>query len=151
MKRKPEALNISLTKFKKSWTDFDNLVELTNNWQSIVGIDLAKECKPLRIEKNILTVGANHPQWRQALIYNKHKLKEAILKLGIKLNNIRIVQYYQEKFNINLLSEAELIWDKHPSRIKNQSLLSCNICSLPTPSREIERWGKCIFCWRKTI
>ncbi len=151
MQRKPEPINNCLNKFKKSWTDLDNLVDLSNNWQKVVGIDLAKECKPIKIEKNILTVIANHPQWRQALIYNKHKLIESILKLGIKLKNIRIIQNYEDESHKDLVSDTDLVWDKHPSRIKNQSILNCNICSYPTPSREIERWGKCIFCWRKTI
>ena len=147
----PEALNNCLIKFKKSWSDFDNLINLSNNWPDVVGKDLANECKPLKIEKNILTVVANHPQWRQALIYNKHKLKESILKLGIKLKNIRIIQNYQDEYNKDKMYNNDLIWENHPSRIKNQEILNCNICDRPTPSREIERWGKCTFCWRKSI
>ena len=150
-KRKPETLRNCLIKFKKSWTELDELDKLLTNWINIVGGDLAKECKPLKIEKNILTIVANHPQWRQALIYNKHKLKESIKKLHINLKNIRIIQNYQDDLNIKRSSDTKLIWENHPSRVKNQKILYCNCCNRPTPSGEIERWGKCTFCWRKTI
>tara|TARA_B100000212_G_C27188156_1_gene453399 strand:- start:236 stop:655 length:420 start_codon:yes stop_codon:yes gene_type:complete len=138
-------------KFKKSWSDFDNLIDLSNNWQNIVGQNMSKECKPLKIENNVLTIVANHPQWRHALIYNKHKIKDSILKIGINLKNIRIVQSYQDESYKNRVSDTDLAWNNHPSRIGNQKILNCNICSRPTPLREIERWGKCTFCWRKTI
>ena len=149
--RKPEALNNCLIKFRKSWSDFDKLVNLSNDWSKVVGKELAKECQPLKIENNTLTIVANHPQWRQALIYNKHKLKESILRLGINLKNIRIVQNYEEKTNKIKVSNTKLDWDNHPSRIKDQQIQNCKVCERPTPLREIERWGKCTFCWRETI
>tara|TARA_B100000212_G_scaffold322047_1_gene281074 strand:+ start:486 stop:944 length:459 start_codon:yes stop_codon:yes gene_type:complete len=151
IQRNPEALNKCLIKFRESWSDFDKMLNLSNDWTKVVGKELAKECQPLKIENNILTIVANHPQWRQALIYNKHKIKESILRLGINLNNIRIVQNYQYKLNKNKVSNTKLIWDNHPSRIKDQQIQNCKICERPTPLREIERWGKCTFCWRETI
>ena len=150
IQRNPEAINNCLIKFRKSWSDFDKLLDLSKEWSKVVGKELSKECQPLKIENNILTIVANHPQWRQALIYNKHKLKESILKLGINLKNIRIVQNYQDKSNKDKFSN-KLIWENHPSRMKNQQILNCKICERPTPLREIERWGKCTFCWRETI
>ena len=151
VQRNPEALNKCLIKFRESWSDFDKLLKLSNDWPKIVGKELANECQPLKIENNILTIVANHPQWRQALIYNKHKLKESILKLGINLNNIRIVQNYQDELNKEKISNNKIIWENHPSRIKNQQIQNCKVCERPTPFREIERWGKCTFCWRETI
>ena len=150
-KRKPESLKNCLLTFKQSWSEIDHLLELTKKWEKIVGKDLSKECKPLKIEKGILTIVANHPQWRQALIYNKHKLKESILKLGINLKNIRIVQNYEDESNKDKISNNKLIWENHPSRVKNQQIQNCKVCGRPTPLREIERWGKCTFCWRETI
>ena len=151
VERNPEALNKCLIKFRESWSDFDKLFKLSNDWATVVGKELANECQPLKIEKNILTIVANHPQWRQALIYNKHKLKESIFKIGINLKNIRIVQNYQDKSNKDKISNTKFVWDNHPSRIKNQQVQNCKICERPTPLREIERWGKCTFCWRETI
>ena len=151
MQRNPETLNNCLFKFRKSWSDFDKFLILVNNWYKVVGRELANECQPLKLENNILTIVANHPQWRQALIYNKHKLKESILKLGINLKNIRIVQNYQDESNKEKILNGKLIWDNHPSRIKDQKMHNCKVCERPTPIREIERWGKCTFCWRETI
>ena len=151
VKRNPEALNKCLIKFRESWSDFDKLLQLSDDWDKVVGKELANECQPLKIENNILTIVANHPQWRQALIYNKHKLKESILKLGINLKNIRIIQNYQDKSNKHKPSNNKSLWENHPSRIKNQQIQNCKVCERPTPEREIERWGKCAFCWRETI
>ena len=150
-KSNPENLNKYLIKLKKSWVELDNLINLSNNWADIVGKDLEKECKPLKIEKNILTISANHPEWRQALIYNKHKLKESINKLGFNLKNIKIVQNYQDDHTKNRLSDNNYTWENHPSRVKNNKFLQCSICKRPTPIGEIKRWGKCTFCWRETL
>tara|TARA_B100000674_G_scaffold65094_1_gene44979 strand:+ start:901 stop:1356 length:456 start_codon:yes stop_codon:yes gene_type:complete len=144
----PESIENCLITFKKSWSDIDNLLEINQNWENIVGKDLAKECKPLKIENRILTVVANHPQWRQALIYNKHKLKDSINKFGIKLFNIRVIQNYQSNLLRNKSSRVNEDWDNHPSRIKSQELINCKFCQRPTPKGEIKRWGKCSFCWR---
>tara|TARA_Y100001978_G_C23607603_1_gene391924 strand:- start:58 stop:513 length:456 start_codon:yes stop_codon:yes gene_type:complete len=147
-KGNPESLENCLRNFKNSWSEIDNLLELTQNWENIVGKDLSKECKPLKIEKNILTVVANHPQWRQALIYNKHKLKDSINRFGIKLFNIRVIQNYESNLSNNKSSRVNEDWNNHPSRIKSQELIKCDFCQRPTPSGEIRRWGKCAFCWR---
>ncbi len=147
-KRKPEPLNNCLKQFKKSWSDLDIILSLSSQWINIVGADLAKECRPLKIENNILTIVANNPQWRQALIYNKHKLKESITRLGIHIKTIRIIQNYQNKKYENNFIDAKKIWDNHPSRVKNKEIIFCKNCNRPTPKGEIERWGSCTFCWR---
>ncbi len=148
-KRHPESLQNCLNKFKKSWSEIDHLLDLTKNWEKIVGQDLSKECKPLKIENGILTIVANHPQWRQALIYNKHKLKESICKFGIELINIRITQNYTSPVFDKKVSNITEEWNNHPSRIKNKKIAECKFCKRPTPFGEIERWGKCSFCWRE--
>ena len=147
-KRKPETLKNCLTQFKKSWSDLDIILSLSSQWKNIVGTDLAKECKPLKIENNVLTIVANNPQWRQALLYNKHKLKESIIRLGINLKNIRIIQNYQDNKHENNFIDTKKIWDNHPSRVKNKEIIICKNCSRPTPKGEIDRWGSCTFCWR---
>ncbi len=144
----PEELKVCLNNFKKSWSELDNLVNLSNNWRNIVGENLSKECHPLKIENNVLTIVANHPQWRHALIYNKHKIKESILKLGLNLKNIRIIQNYQSEEFVNKKSDTNIVWENHPSRVKNEQFRKCTICERPTPIGEIKRWGKCTFCWR---
>ena len=150
-KRNPKSLKICLDDFKKSWGDLNKLSEINENWRQLIGLELFKECKPLKFEKKILTITVNHPQWRQALIYNKHRLKERIEKIGIDLNEIRIIQNYELKpVNINN-TNPKLLWENHPSRVNRNNMSICNICNCPTPKGEISRWGKCTFCWRKNI
>ena len=93
-RRNPHLLKNCLDNFKKSCGDLDKLSKINENWRNLIGLELFQECKPLNIEKKILTIAVNHPQWRQALIYNKHKLKERIEKTGITLNEIKIIQNY---------------------------------------------------------
>ena len=86
-----------LDDFKKSWKDLDKLSKLNENWEKLIGLELSKACKPLKIEQKILTIVVNHPQWRQALIYHKHRLKESISGFGINLKEIKIIQNYEVK------------------------------------------------------
>ena len=138
-----------LDDFKKSWEDLDKLSKLKENWVKLIGLELSKACQPLKIEQKTLTIAVNHPQWRQALIYNKHRLKDSISRFGINLNEIRIIQNYEVK----TLDKKELntitVWENHPSRIKNNNMVICKKCNSPAPKGEISRWGECTFCWRK--
>ena len=138
-----------LEDFKKSWEDLDKLSKLNENWEKLIGLELYRACKPLKFEQKTLIIAVNHPQWRQALIYNKHRLKERISRFGINLNEIKIIQNYEVKTLDKKDFNAKKVWENHPSRIKNSNMVICNICNSPAPKGEISRWGKCIFCWRK--
>ena len=138
-----------LDDFKKSWGDLDKLSKLNESWGKLIGLDLSKACKPLKIEKKTLIIVVNQPQWRQALIYNKHKLKESISRYGINLKEIKIIQNYEFKTLDKKKLNVKTVWENHPSRIKNNNMVICKICNSPTPKGEISRWGKCTFCWRK--
>ena len=140
-----------LDNFKKSWEDLDKLSKLNENWEKLIGLELSRACKPLKIEQKTLTITVNHPQWRQALIYNKHTLKESINRFGINLNEIKIKQNYEVKTLDKIEMNAKKVWENHPSRIKNNNMVICKICNSPAPKGEINRWGKCTFCWRKNV
>ena len=148
-KRYPQSMQNCLDDFKKSWEDLDKLSRLNENWVKLIGLELSRSCQPLKIEQKILTIAVNHPQWRQALIYNKHRLKESIIKFGINLNEIKIIQNYEVKTLDKKEINAKIIWENHPSRIKNNNMVICKLCNKPAPKGEISRWGKCTFCWRK--
>jgi len=148
-RRNALPLKNCLDDFKKSWGDLDKLFKINENWKDLIGLELFQECKPLNIEKKILTIAVNHPQRRQALIYNKHKLKERIEKIGINLNEIKIIQNYELKNKNIKATNAKIVLAKHPSRIHQNNMGICTLCNSPAPEGEINRWGKCSFCWRK--
>ena len=150
-KRNPQSLQKCLDDFRKSWENLDKLSEINENWRKLIGLELSKECKPLKFEKEILTITVNHPHWRQALIYNKHRLKERIEKIGINLNDIKIIQNYELKTNRIKGTDAKSVWEDHPSRVNENNMIICKCCDCPTPRGEISRWGKCTFCWRKNL
>ena len=148
-KRNPQSLGSCIDNLKKSWEEFEELSKINENWHNLIGVELVKECKPLNIEKKILTIAVNHPQWRQALIYSKHKLKESIEKIGITLEEIKIIQNYEVR-NKNIKTiNAKTVWENHPSRVNQNNMSICKLCNCSTPAGEIKRWGKCSFCWRK--
>ena len=68
-KRYPLSLRNCLDDFRKSWKDLDKLSKINENWKNLIGLELFQECKPLNIEKKILTIAVNHPQWRHCLLY----------------------------------------------------------------------------------
>jgi len=76
-------------------------------WEELIGLELFNECKPLIIEKNILTIAVNRPEWRQALIYNKHRLKERIEK-SKELKD----DYSVSDNQILFLENHEIFWKK---------------------------------------
>ena len=122
-----------LNDFKKSWEDLNKLSNLNENWEKLIGLELSKACKPLKIEQKTLTIVVNHPQWRQALIYHKHRLKESISGFGIKLKEIKIIQNYEVKTLEEKEIDAKTVWENHPSRIKNNNMVICKICNCPAP------------------
>ena len=140
-----------LDDFKKSWGDLEKLSRLNENWEKLIGKELFKTCKPLKFEQKTLIIAANHPQWRQALIYNKHRLKETIRKFGIDIKEIKIIQNYEIETLNKKQMNAKNLWENHPIRITNNNMIICSKCNSPAPKGEISRWGKCTFCWRKNV
>ena len=136
-----------LEDIKSAWKgDIGALIE---DWAKIAGEPLAINCTPLGIQKEILTVGANHPQWRQALQYNRLELIESLKSYGYQVKEIRIKQYYPGDLVIRE-SEKE-IWEKHPSRTDTNGITNCPLCQVPSPKGEIKLWDKCSFCRRKEL
>ena len=134
-----------LEEIKSSWRG--NLGGLIQDWGEIAGEQLALNCTPLYIKNKILTIGASHPQWRQALQYNRLALIESLKSYGYQIRDLRIRQHYP----IDLVaqkSEKE-IWEKHPSRSDRDGNTNCPSCEVPSPKGEIKLWGKCSFCRRK--
>ena len=80
-----------LEEIKSSWKG--NVGGLIQDWVAIAGEQLALNCTPLNIQNKILTIGASHPQWRQALQYNRLELIESLKSYGYQIKEIRIRQH----------------------------------------------------------
>ena len=145
--KREQSIYSCLEEIKSSWKG--NVGGLIQDWVTIVGEQLASNCTPLNIQKKVLTVGASHPQWRQALQYNRLELIESLKQYGYQIKEIRIIQYYPSDLIIRE-SEKE-IWEKHPSRIDKNGIRNCPFCKVPTPKGEVILWGKCSFCRRKEL
>ena len=136
-----------LKEIKSSWKgDVGGLIQ---EWVEIAGEQLALNCTPLFIQNKVLTIGASHPQWRQALQYNRLELIESLKSHGYQIKEIRIRQHYPIDL-ITRESEKE-IWEKHPSRADKNGIINCPFCKVPSPKGEVELWGKCSFCRRKEL
>ncbi len=138
-----------LTSLKLEWKKKNSIGGILHEWADIAGSQLAEHCQPISFKNRILVIGANHPQWRQALQYNKPQLVAAIKAAGHPIKDLRIQQYYPNKIKP---SESELnIWGRHPSRIDIHGMSNCNYCGSPAPTGEMALWGKCGFCRRKDL
>ena len=136
-----------LEEIKSSWKG--NVGGLIQDWAEIAGKQLSLNCTPLNIQNKILTIGASHPQWRQALQYNRLELIESLKSYGYQIKEIRIRQHYPIDL-VTKYSEKE-IWKNHPSRIDINGIINCPFCKVPSPKGEIKLWGKCSFCRRKEL
>ena len=143
------SISQCLEKIKTSWIKKGSLGGLIQDWKKITGTQLASNCTPLHIHNKVLTVGASHPQWRQALLYNRIQLIKSLKSHGYNIKEIRIQQYYPVAL-VKGENEKE-IWSKHPSRTDIHGLSTCQICKAPSPNGEINLWGKCCFCRRKEL
>ena len=143
------SISQCLEKIKASWMEKGSLGGLIQDWKKITGVQLASNCTPLSIHNKVLTIGASHPQWRQALLYNRIQLVESLNSFGYFIKEIRIQQYYPAPL-VTGESENE-IWRKHPSRADIHGISICQDCNSPAPKGELNLWGKCCFCRRKEL
>ena len=145
--KREQSIYTCLEKIKSSWKG--NVGGLIQEWAEIAGKQLSLNCTPLNIQNKTLTIGASHPQWRQALQYNRLELIESLNSYGYQIKEIRIKQHYPISL-VNKETEKE-IWEKHPSRTDKNGIINCPFCKVPSPQGEITLWGKCSFCRRKEL
>ena len=145
--KREQSIYSCLEEIKSSWKG--NVGELLQDWVEITGEQLAMNCTPLNIKNKVLTIGASHPHWRQALIYNRLELIKSLKLYGYQIREIRIRQHYPIDL-VTRESEKE-IWEKHPSRTDKNGIINCPICKVPSPNGEVKLWGKCCFCRRKEL
>ena len=144
---KEQSIFKCLEDIKSSWKG--NVGGLIQHWAEVAGEQLASNCTPLNIHNKILTIGSSHPQWRQALLYNRLELIQALKKYGYEIKEIRIRQYYPN--NLVVKESEKEIWKNHPSRTDRTGITNCPFCQVPSPKGEIKLWGKCSFCRRKEL
>ena len=143
---KPSSLSSCLTSLHEKWEVNREFAQLLRDWEKIVGKKLAPHCKALSLKNKILIIGASHPQWRQALQYNKNQLLATLNKSRLIVRNIFIRQYYPIKSEIKF--DEKVIWSQHPSRVDIHGLGICKNCSRPAPQGELDLWSCCGFCYR---
>ncbi len=146
---KPSSLLVCLDELQSGFKKNHKISALWKDWPKIAGEQLAPHCIPLSIYKGVLVIGANHPQWIQALIFNRNQLLAGLKAKGHNVKDLKIKNYYQQK-NSEIKSETE-VWEDHPSRIDVHGLSKCTHCQRPAPSGEISLWGKCGLCRRKDL
>ena len=73
-----QAISGCLEALQSIWRQEGSLAALWQDWPKLAGDPLSSHCRPLALRSGMLTVGASHPQWRQALLYSKPQLLAAI-------------------------------------------------------------------------
>ena len=145
------SLSSCLDNVKMEWQkNNNNIASLWQNWSVLAGEPLASNCIPLSIKRGVLVIGANHPQWLQALQYNRSQLLARLKAQGNEIREIRIQQYHAFSEKKQLESESS-IWARHPSRIDVHGIKICKYCQKPASVGEITRWNKCSFCRRNDL
>ncbi len=148
-KSKLSSLENCLETLKIDWKKNKNISSIWHDWPKIVGENLANNCRPINLSHGILIIGASHPQWLQALTYNRHQLLASLRAQGHSIKDLR-VQHLHRVSKKKHEDEKEL-WEKHPSRIDIHGTSTCEICGSPSPLGEIKLWGRCGFCRQKDL
>ncbi|MAR06476.1 MAG: hypothetical protein CL862_05190 [Cyanobium sp. NAT70] len=143
----PAPLSDCLDNLRSDWRKGGSLAGLWQDWPGIAGDQLAPHCRPLSLHRGVLTIGASHPQWRQALQYNRLQLLAALKRAGHPVRDLRIQQHHNPA-RPEQDSEAS-IWARHPSRIDVHGMGICPRCERPSPNGEINLWQVCGFCHRQ--
>ena len=138
-----------LEDLKRDWHREGSLAALWQDWPRIAGAHLAPHCQPLSLQRGILTIGASHPQWRQALQYSRSQLLASLRAAGHTIRDLRIQQHHPATTR-DRDSEAS-IWARHPSRADVHGMGSCARCGRPAPKGEVSLWGCCGFCHRERL
>ena len=141
-----EPLSTCLDALRTTWRREGSLAAIWQDWPRLAGPQLAPHCRPLSLQGGLLSVGASHPQWRQALQYSRPQLLAALRSAGHAVKDLRIQQHHTRP-RTELESEAS-IWARHPSRIDVHGLDRCPRCARPSPAGELALWGHCGFCRR---
>ena len=144
-----EPLSSCLGSLQQSWHRDAHLAALWQDWPGIAGKRLAPHCRPLSLHRGVLTIGASHPQWRQALQYSKPQLLSALKQAGHAIRDLRVQQHYPPA-SVTVEDEAS-IWSRHPSRADVHGMGSCPDCGRPAPNGEMKLWGHCGFCHRQDL
>ena len=144
-----EQLKSCLGSLQQDWRRDHHLAALWQDWPEIAGPQLAPHCRPLELQRGILTVGASHPQWRQALLYNRPQLISALHRAGHAVRDLRIQQHHAAQ--TAALGSEKSIWARHPSRTDIHGMGTCPQCNRPAPNGEIQLWSRCGFCHRQQL
>ena len=144
-----EQLKTCLDSLRQDWQQNGNLAGLWQDWPRIAGARLAPHCRPLALQRGVLTIGASHPQWRQALQYNRPQLLAALRGAGHPVRDLRIQQNHASTTLTPV--DEKTIWSRHPSRIDVHGMGTCPRCQRPSPQGEIDLWSFCGFCRRQEL
>ena len=145
------GLQTCLNQLQEHWRREENLAALWQAWPGIAGPQLAPHCRPLRLQGGRLVVGASHPQWLQALRFNKHMLLGALRGAGFSVKDLVLQQHQPTPLPPFGSDEEAQIWARHPSRVDVFGMASCPHCQRPAPNGELLRWGHCSFCQRERM
>ena len=139
-----QSLRGCLERLNQQWRHDGSMAALWQDWPKLAGSTLAEHCRPLTLRHGVLSVGASHPQWRQALLYSKLQLLAAIRAEGHPVRDLRIVQHHSSRRPA--LADPLDEWNRHPSRTDVHGMATCPRCGSPAPTGEMAYWGHCSFC-----
>ena len=144
-------LQSCLRQLQEHWRRDESLAALWQAWPQIAGPQLAPHCRPLRLQGGRLVVGASHPQWLQALRFNKHRLLGALRGAGFSVKDLVLQQHQPTPLPPFGSEEEAQAWAQHPSRVDVFGMGDCPRCQRPAPAGELQRWGHCSFCRREEL
>jgi len=164
-----------------NWQQRQQFQRLQRHWATVVGPGVAAQTRPIAIQAETLKVATSSAMWAQNLMFERQRILAKLnAKLPFTLKDIRFstAQWYDSQ-ELDIVSEAERVWQHHPSRLsapqprspqnlrpsdpatafqqwaeivrsRSHTFPLCPLCQCPTPKGELERWAKCSLCAAKS-
>jgi predicted nucleic acid-binding Zn ribbon protein len=105
----------------RAWQKSQKFQQLLSHWPEIVGIMVAGQTRPLKLDRQVLRVATSNASWAQNLQFERHRILDKInQRFALDLVNIHFstAQWLEDPTPLTLDSVLqEQIWQQHPSRV----------------------------------
>ncbi|MEX0269507.1 DciA family protein [Leptolyngbyaceae cyanobacterium UHCC 1019] len=123
------------------------LQQVLGHWQSVVGVVVAAQTRPISVQRGVLKVATSSSAWAQNLVFERQRILEKLNQvLSRSLTDIRFSTAQWAEIPLATFpgeQEQTALWQDHPSRLPAGTIPLSNSATLPsdTPLVAFQQWA----------